>query len=79
MNKVAKLVSVTLTTRVVVDENASDEQIFDAALPRLKEKAKEEMFENLDDIVNDMECPYDPVVELTPEEIEVLSKNKFGC
>lgn len=58
MKKVAKLVTVVLTTRVVVDENASDENIFEAAREGLKTKAKEEMFENLDKIEDDTECPY---------------------
>lgn len=58
MAKVAKLVTVTFVTRVIVDENASDEQIFEAARPELKHKAAEEMFENLEDIKNDTECPY---------------------
>jgi hypothetical protein len=58
MSKVAKLVTVTFVTRVVVDENASDEQIFEAARPQLKQKAAEEMFENLEEIKDDTECPY---------------------
>jgi hypothetical protein len=60
MTKVAKLVTVTFITRVIVDENASDEQIFEAARPTLKQKAAEEMFENLESIVDDTECPYNP-------------------
>lgn len=56
--KVAKLVTITLTTRVVVDENISDEQIFEVARPELKRKAAEEMFENLEKIEDDTECPY---------------------
>ena len=55
---VAKLVTVTLTTRVIVEEGASDENIFEAAREGLKTKAKEEMFDNLDKIENDSECPY---------------------
>lgn len=55
--KVAKLVTVTFTTRVVVDENESEENIFEKARPRLKIKAEEEMWENLESIVDDNECP----------------------
>lgn len=58
MKKVAKLVTVTFITRVVVDENSSDEQIFEAARPMLKLKAQEEMFENLESIVDDLESPH---------------------
>lgn len=57
MAKVAKLVSIMLTTRVVVDENESDENTFEKARPMLKLKAEEEMWENLDAIVDDKECP----------------------
>lgn len=60
MKKVAKIVYVTFITRVIVDENATDEQIFEAARPELKRKADEEMFENLDGIKDDIECPYNP-------------------
>ena len=41
-------------------------------------KVQNELGEHLEAIFDDEECPYDPVVELTPEEIEVLSKNKFA-
>ena len=57
--KVAKLVTVSFMTRVVVDEDASDEEIFEAARPMLKLKAAEEMFENLEEIIDDLECPFD--------------------
>lgn len=58
--KVAKLVYVSFLTRVIVNEDASDEEIFEAARPELKKKAAEEMFENLEKIKDDTECPYDP-------------------
>lgn len=58
MTKVAKLVTISLMTRVIVDENATDEQIMDAAKPKFIEKIKEEALENLEDIVDDTECPF---------------------
>jgi hypothetical protein len=76
--KVAKLVFVSLATRVVVDENATDEEILNIAKPRFEQKVAYELSEHLEEILDDEECPYDPVVELTPEEIEVLSKIKFA-
>ncbi len=54
----AKLVSVTFITRIVVNDDSSDENTFQLAKPRLKEMAKEEMFENLEKIEDDTECPY---------------------
>ena len=61
MAKKAKLVSVTLTTRVIVDENATENEIINAASVKLAEKAQNELHENItsDDIIDDIECPYD--------------------
>jgi len=55
---VAKLVTFTLTTRVVVPKYATDEQICNAAIPRLSEQIVNELQENLDCVVDDLECPY---------------------
>ncbi len=57
--KVVKLVYVSLMTRVVVDDNATDEQIVEAARSKFIDKVTNELFENLEDIVDDEECPYD--------------------
>ncbi len=58
MTKVAKLVYVSFITRVVVDENATDDQIIEAAKPNLYEKVRLETGENLEKIEDDTECPY---------------------
>ena len=60
MSKVAKLVSVSLITRVIVDENASESEILELAGIRLAEKIQNELTEHLDSIEDDIECPYDP-------------------
>ena len=60
MSKVAKLVSVTLITRVIVDENASEQDILELAIPKLSEKLMDEPFEHIEEIVDDDECPFDP-------------------
>ena len=57
MTKVAKLVYVSFITRVVVDENATDDQIIEAAKPNLYEKVRLETGENLEKIEDDTECP----------------------
>lgn len=58
--KIAKLVSVSLKTRVVVSENASDEEIMELAIPQLCLKLKEEgVFDNLENIEDDLICPYE--------------------
>lgn len=57
MRKVAKLVAYTFMTRVVVDEDASDEQIINASKRMIKLKVQNELGENLLSIEDDKECP----------------------
>lgn len=60
MSKKAKLVTISLMTRVIVDEDATDEQILDAAKSNFLDKINNnELMENLDEIVDDNECPYE--------------------
>lgn len=66
MAKVAKLVSVTLMTRVIVDENASEQDILELAIPKLSEKLMDEPFEHIEEIVDDEECPFDPLYDEYP-------------
>lgn len=58
MAKVAKLVKVCLVTRVVVEENATDEEILQKCGMAFKLKVNEELSEHLDSIEPDVECPY---------------------
>jgi hypothetical protein len=60
MSLVAKLVYVTLATRVIVDENASESEILELAGIKLAEKIQNELTEHLEEIEDDIECPYDP-------------------
>jgi len=56
--KVAKLVSVELTTRVTVDDIMTDEEIVIAARERLVTKCNNyELIENLVEVVEDTEMP----------------------
>ena len=57
--KVAKLFYVSMTTRVVVDKDASDEEIMGVASLRLIDKLNNEKMELLESIEDDIECPYD--------------------
>lgn len=57
-NKVAKLVYVTLLTRVIVEEDATEEDIMELAVPKLSESLMDAPYENLEKIVDDAECPY---------------------
>jgi hypothetical protein len=65
MSKVAKLVYVSLVTRVVVDEKATEQEILELAFPKLSEKLTDEFIENLEEIVDDIECPYDENFDVT--------------
>jgi hypothetical protein len=60
MSKVAKLVTITMKTRILVDENASERDIIELASIRMSEKIQHEFNENLESIVDDIECPYNP-------------------
>jgi hypothetical protein len=57
MKKVAKLVSYSFMTRVVVDEDATEDQIIRASKRMMKLKVDNELGENLEEIENDEECP----------------------
>ena len=59
MKKVAKLVSVSMMTRVIVNENATDEQILEASTKNFIEKVRDELGEHLEEIFDDTEMPYD--------------------
>jgi len=56
--KVAKLVVVSIMTRVVVDENATDEDIIEAARPQLMANMKSDLHENVETIFDDLEVPF---------------------
>jgi hypothetical protein len=66
MGKVAKLVYVSLVTRVVVDENASEADILELAGVKLAEKIQNELTEHLESIEDDIECPYDHLYDEYP-------------
>jgi hypothetical protein len=60
MSKIAKLVTITMKTRILVDENASESDIIELASIRMSEKIQHEFNENLESIEDDIECPYNP-------------------
>ena len=60
MSKVAKLVTITMKTRILVDENASESDIIELASIKMSEKIQYEFNENLESIEDDIECPYNP-------------------
>jgi uncharacterized protein YbcI len=58
MAKVAKLVLISLMTRVVVEDTATDEEIVEAARPQLVDKMRTDLHENIEEIIDDEEVPY---------------------
>lgn len=59
MVKISKLVMVSLMTRVIVDDSATDEEILRLAKPHFIDKINMELGEHLESIEDDSECPYD--------------------
>jgi hypothetical protein len=57
--KVAKLVRVSLVTRVIVDVDATEQEIMELAVPKLSENLMDSPFDSIDEIVDDVECPYE--------------------
>jgi len=57
MRKVAKLVAYSFMTRVVVDEDATEDDIIRATKRMINEKVNLELGEHLESIEDDEECP----------------------
>lgn len=58
--KVAKIVEVSLAVRVVVDENATEDEIIAAVYPKVRERIEcHDLGDNIVDIADDEELPYD--------------------
>lgn len=56
--KVAKLVYSTFVTRVIVDENATEEEILEATKSKLMDQVKYDLSDNLEEIKDDLDVPY---------------------
>ena len=69
--KVAKLITVSLVTRVIVDSESSEVDIANAAKDSLKEQIENEIHDNVESIVDDssFEFRFNPSMwfELLPE------------
>lgn len=57
---VAKLVYTSFLTRVIVEDNANDDMVIAATKIKLLGQVNNELTENLEKIVDDTECPYNP-------------------
>lgn len=70
---VAKLVDVSLRTRVVVNANSTDEEIVQIAKPKFLDKIHNELMENLEEIYNDDEIPCGEILDDFDSKIRVDS------
>ena len=71
--RVAKLVLWSPMTRVVVDEDATYDEIVEAAKQKFRDKLVWEYEANIEEVLDDEECPYDPEEEFTEEELKNLN------
>jgi hypothetical protein len=64
MAKIAKLVTISVTTRVIVEEGTTDESIMEIAIPRCIDVVKSDgVFDHLVDISDDTEVPFGSINE----------------
>jgi hypothetical protein len=65
--KTAKIIWVSLATRVIVDTNDSEEIVIEKAIEQAKDKfidkINNELYENIDEIFDDTDCPYDQEID----------------
>jgi hypothetical protein len=76
MKKVAKLIYVSFMTRVVVPEDATEEDILRAAKPKFIQKVNEELSENLEEILDDEECPAEDDEPITGGAVLIPVKDR---
>ena len=71
--KVAKLIEVSLLVRVIVDADATEDQIIAATYPRLQEKLdNREVGDNIVSIEDDEEVPYGEAPSDEPNNYKVM-------
>ena len=60
----AKLVYLSLMTRVVVEDDADDETVMEVARSKFTDKLIYEYLENVEEIQDDLEVPYDKETDI---------------
>lgn len=66
--KKSVLVRVSLVTRVIVEDTATEQEILELAIPKLSESLIDNPHQSIDEIVDDKECPYDEIAEGSIED-----------
>lgn len=61
--KIAKILYVSMATRFITDNKLSTEEQLEQAMEQVKEKLiwkiENELYDNIEDLFDDTECPYD--------------------
>ena len=57
--KIAKLVSCSLMTRVIVEENATEDEVIRTSKHRFINIVNDSLGDNIETIEEDIECPYE--------------------
>lgn len=69
MKKKAYIVGISPSVRVVVPENATEEQIIDIAIEKMRKDPDEYLHAtHCNEVKEDTECPYNPETDETPEQ-----------
>lgn len=69
MKKNAYIVGISPSVRVVVPENATEEQIIDIAIEKMRKDPDEYLHAtHCDEVREDTECPYNPETDENPEQ-----------
>lgn len=82
MNKVAKLVWFEFGVRVVVNDNATDKEIYETAIEKVvKDGVKNHIsMDHVTDVEDDTECPYNPEKEFDYAMAEhLLNQHLRAC
>ena len=80
--KVAKLVSFQITTRIIAEDDWTDEEKVSAAADNIIHNGVSDYLcmDNVIDITDDTECPYDPKTDFDYHEAEcLLNKHLQAC
>ena len=73
--KKSVLVRVSLVTRVIVEDTASEQDILELAIPKLSESLMDNPHQSVDEIVDDTECPY-TIDDVTKDDVKEYIKER---
>lgn len=81
MDKIAKLVSFQITTRIIADDDWTDEDKVSAAADNIIHNGIDNYLcmDNVIDIADDTECPYDPKKDFDYNEAERLLEQHLNA